>query len=206
MHLQKQLLYSILRDDIRLWSVEAGREEIKARLGNQKVLLMLDGVDKVAHVHALAKDTSWFGPGSRIIITTRDRELLNSCGVDIVHQVKCLDEKDALQMFKHIAFGGGTPPDGFEKISIRATRLAHGLPYALQAYALFLRGSANTPKEWEEALGALESSLDQNIGLDCFFAFVFGFALTSKKNLCRLNIPLALGFCVYALQNFLTKK
>ncbi|KAG7586004.1 P-loop containing nucleoside triphosphate hydrolase [Arabidopsis thaliana x Arabidopsis arenosa] len=167
---------------------------------------MLDGVDKVAHVHALAKDISWFGPGSRIIITTRDRELLNSCGVETVHQVKCLDEKDALQMFKQIAFGGGTPPDGFEKISIRATRLAHGLPYALQAYALFLRGSANTPKEWEEALGALESSLDQNIGFDCFFAFVFGFAFTSKKNLCRLNIPLALGFCVYALQNFLTKK
>ncbi|VVA91669.1 unnamed protein product [Arabis nemorensis] len=164
-HLQKELLSSILCDDIRLWSVEAGCQEIKKRLGHQKVFLVLDGVDKVAQVHALAKEKNWFGPGSRIIITTRDMGLLNTCGVETVYEVKCLDDKDASQMFKQIAFEGGRlpPPDGFEQLSIRASRLAHGLPSAIQAYALFLRGRTMTPQEWEEALGALESSLDENI-------------------------------------------
>lgn len=162
-HLQKELLCSILCDDIRLWSVEAGCQEIKKRLGNQKVFLVLDGVDKVAQVHALAKERNWFGPGSRIIMTTRDMGLLNTCGIEIIYEVKCLDDKDALQMFKQIAFEGGRPPDGFEQLSIRASRLAHGLPSAIQAYALFLCGRTARPEEWEEALAALENSLDENI-------------------------------------------
>ncbi|XP_010498130.1 PREDICTED: disease resistance protein RPP4-like [Camelina sativa] len=163
-HLQKELLCNILCDDIRLWSVEAGCQEIKKRLGNQRVFLVLDGVDKVGQVHALAKEKNWFGPGSRIIITTRDMGLLNTCGVEIVYEVKCLDDKDSLEMFKQIAFEGGSPPsDGFDKLSIRASRLAHGLPSAIQAHALFLRGRKATPEEWEESLGALESSLDENI-------------------------------------------
>ncbi|KAG7597385.1 Leucine-rich repeat 3 [Arabidopsis suecica] len=162
-HLQKEMLCNILCDEIRLWSVEAGCQEIKKRLGNQRVFLVLDGVDKVSQVHALAKDKNWFGPGSRIIITTRDMGLLNTCGVEIVYEVKCMDDKDALHMFKQIAFEGGLPPDSFEQLSIRASRLAHGLPSAIQAYALFLRGRTATPDAWEEALSALESSLDENI-------------------------------------------
>lgn len=123
---------------------------------------MLDGVDKVAQVHALAKEKNWFGPGSRIIITTRDMGLLNTCGVENVYEVNCLNDKDALKMFKQIAFEGPPPCDGFEQLSIRATRLSHGLPSAIQAHALFLRGRTAAPEVWEEALTALESSLDEN--------------------------------------------
>ncbi|CAA7056605.1 unnamed protein product [Microthlaspi erraticum] len=164
-HLQKEMLCNILCDDIRLWSVEAGRQEIKKRLGHQKVFLVLDGVDKVAQVHALAKERNWFGPGSRIIITTRDMGLLNTCGVETVYEVNCMDDKDALHMFKQIAFEGrGLPTShGFEQILVRASKLAHGLPSAIQAYAFFLRGRTAAPEEWEDAIGALESSLDENI-------------------------------------------
>ncbi|CAH8277612.1 unnamed protein product [Arabidopsis lyrata] len=164
LHLQNKLLYNTLGDDIRPWSVEAGREVIASRLGNHKVLLVLDGVDKLAQIHALAKETGWFGRQSRIIITTRDKGLLNSCGVKTIYDVKCLDDKDSLQMFKQIAFKGGSPPSvDFEQLSIRAARLAHGLPSALQAYALFLRRRANSPEEWEEAVCGLESTPDDNI-------------------------------------------
>nr|VDD11658.1 unnamed protein product [Brassica oleracea] len=164
-NLQKKLLvYNTLGDDISLWSVEAGREEIKARLGNHKVLLVLDGVDKIEQVHALAKETSWFGPRSRIIITTRDRGLLRSCGVKTIYEVKCLDDKGSMQMFKQIAFEGRSPPcDDFEQLSLRAVRLAHGLPSAIKAYALFLRARDNSLEEWEEAVCGLESATDENI-------------------------------------------
>ncbi|XP_010476918.1 PREDICTED: TMV resistance protein N-like [Camelina sativa] len=164
MHLQKLVLCSILQDDIGVRSVEAGYRQIKATLGHRTVLLVLDGVDKVEQVHALAKDTKWFGPGSRIIITTRDMGLLNTCEVKTVYKAMCLDAKDSLQMFNHIAFGEGLPPpDGFEQLSVRASRLAHGLPSALQTYALFLRGRNATPEQWEKALSELESSLNENI-------------------------------------------
>ncbi|CAN6901407.1 unnamed protein product [Brassica oleracea] len=71
--------------------------------------------------------------GSRIIITTRDMGLLNTCGVENLYEVKCLNDKDALKMFKQIAFQRG-----------EETRTA-------------------APEVWEEALTALESSLDDKI-------------------------------------------
>ncbi|XP_019086831.1 PREDICTED: TMV resistance protein N-like [Camelina sativa] len=164
LHLQNKLLYNTLDDDITPWSVEAGREVIAARLGNHKVLLVLDGVDNLVQIHALAKETRWFGHGSRIIITTRDRGLLNSCGVKAIYEVKCLDDMDSLQMFKQIAFEGGSPSSvEFDHLSIRAARLAHGLPSAIQAYAFFLRGRANSPEELEEAVCGLECTPDENI-------------------------------------------
>lgn len=163
-HLQKELLYSTIGENIRPWSVEAGRVEIKARLERKNVLLVLDGVDKVAQINALAKETRWFGRGSRIIITTRDRGLLNSCGVKHIYAVKCLDDKDSLLMFKQVAFEGDSPPFvDFEQLSIRAAQLAHGLPSALQAYAIFLRGRANSREEWEEAVCGFESIPDEDI-------------------------------------------
>ncbi|CAH8300527.1 unnamed protein product [Eruca vesicaria subsp. sativa] len=164
-HLQKELLYSTLQEEISLWSVEAGGEEIRSRLIHKSVLLVLDGVDKIDQVHALAKETAWFGPRSIIIITTRDRGLLRSCGVETIYEVKCLDDEASLKMFKQIAFKGGSPPpcDDFEQLSVRAAGLAHGLPSALRAYALFLRGRDNSPGEWEEAICGLESNPDEKV-------------------------------------------
>uniref|UniRef100_A0A1J3F844 Putative disease resistance protein n=1 Tax=Noccaea caerulescens TaxID=107243 RepID=A0A1J3F844_NOCCA len=162
-HLQAKLLYSTLGEKICLWSVEAGHKEIKDRLGYKSVLLVLDGVDTVDQVHALAKETRWFGPRSRIIITTRDRGLLKSCGVKTIYEVKCLDDEDSLKMFKQIAFETGSPPpDDFEQLSIRASRLGHGLPSAIQANAFFLRGRDNSLEEWEEAVCGLESAPDED--------------------------------------------
>ncbi|KAL0700659.1 hypothetical protein Bca4012_056781 [Brassica carinata] len=162
-YLQERFLFSITGQHIDSKRVIVGREEIKARLKHKKVLVVLDGVDKAEQLHALAKETSWFGGGSRIIITTQDRGLLTSCGVNHVHEVKCLDDKDALQVFKKSVLGGKRPPfDDFEQLFIRASRLAHGLPSALLAYASHL--SENTTKEtWEDELSLLETSPHENV-------------------------------------------
>ncbi|EEF40574.1 conserved hypothetical protein [Ricinus communis] len=41
------------------------------RLCHKRVLLVLDDVDDWKQLEALAREPSWFGPGSRIIMTTR---------------------------------------------------------------------------------------------------------------------------------------
>ncbi|VVA95098.1 unnamed protein product [Arabis nemorensis] len=163
-YLQERFLCSILRGQhFSFRSDEEGSLEIQARLRHQKVFVVLDGVDEAKQMHALAKETSWFGPGSRIIITTRDWGLLNSCGVNIVHEVKCLDDKDSLQVFEKLAFGGRPPPsDGFEQLYIRASRLAHGLPSALVAYASYLSEN-KTINMWEAELRKLERRSHKNV-------------------------------------------
>ena len=144
-------------------SVELGHQEIKARFGNRKVFVVLDNVDEIKQVHALAKDSGWFGPGSRIIITTRDKGLLSACGVKTVYEVKCLDIDASLNIFNQLAFEGGFPPsDVYEKLSIRASWLAQGLPAAIEAYGLFFRRLTSV-KEWDDALCRFIRAPDKNV-------------------------------------------
>ncbi|KAG5064063.1 hypothetical protein JHK85_005246 [Glycine max] len=55
---------------IKLASVQQGIPMIKHRLQQKKVLLILDDVDKHQQLHDIVGRPDWFGPGSRIIITT----------------------------------------------------------------------------------------------------------------------------------------
>uniref|UniRef100_A0A1J3IXV6 ADP-ribosyl cyclase/cyclic ADP-ribose hydrolase n=3 Tax=Noccaea caerulescens TaxID=107243 RepID=A0A1J3IXV6_NOCCA len=143
--------------------VELGPREIKARFGNRKVFVVLDNVDDMKQVRALANESSWFGPGSRIIITTRDKGLLNSCGVITVYEVKCLDIDAALKIFNQLAFKGGFPPDEiYEKLSIRAAWLAQGLPAAIEAYGLYFRGMTSL-KDWDDALCRFMRTPNRNV-------------------------------------------
>ncbi|KAF8013315.1 hypothetical protein BT93_I1227 [Corymbia citriodora subsp. variegata] len=76
--LQNQLISDVLK---KKWSkinnVEEGIKVIKERLCGKKVLLLLDDVDQMTHWDALIGKPTWFGLGSRIIITSRNRDIVN---------------------------------------------------------------------------------------------------------------------------------
>lgn len=161
LYLQHKLLSNIFREEnMKLESVEHGRQQLEFRLRHVRVLLVLDDVDDAKQVSALAKDIRWFGPGSRIIVTTRDKRLLNSCGV---YDVNYLDDDVALQLFERIAFQGDQPPsssDYYKDLLCRVSRLARGLPLALQAFGFYLQKSPL--KEWNAALASFEFEYAHN--------------------------------------------
>lgn len=73
---------TLARDDsIKVGNPYSGVNVIVRRLGSKKVLLVVDGVDELDQLRQLAGDEEWFGPGSRIIVTTQDRDLLQAHGV-----------------------------------------------------------------------------------------------------------------------------
>ncbi|XLR21309.1 hypothetical protein HN51_068074 [Arachis hypogaea] len=83
--LQKTLL-SEMKEKVKnkIGSTFSGSFEIKRRLGKKGVLLILDDVDNIQQLKSLAGEIDWFGPGSRIIITTRYEDVLDEhAGVDI---------------------------------------------------------------------------------------------------------------------------
>ncbi|XP_015962460.1 disease resistance protein RPP13 [Arachis duranensis] len=83
--LQKTLL-SEMKEKVKnkIGSTFRGSSEIKQRLGKKGVLLILDDVDNIQQLKSLAGEIDWFGPGSRIIITTRYEDVLDEhAGVDI---------------------------------------------------------------------------------------------------------------------------
>ncbi|KAL5173147.1 Alcohol dehydrogenase-like 6 [Glycine soja] len=102
---QSILLWEILREkETNLASVEQGASIIQHRLQRKKVLLILDDVDKHEQLQAIVGRPCWFGPGSRLIITTQDKQLLASYGVKSTYEVKLLNENNALQLLTWKSF------------------------------------------------------------------------------------------------------
>ncbi|XP_062009978.1 uncharacterized protein LOC133726443 [Rosa rugosa] len=84
-----------------------GTELIKDVAGRKRVLVVLDDVNKLDQLNALARSREWFGSGSRIVITTRDPQLLSVLEVDNVYGTQGIDViktqfQQNLQMIKDL--------------------------------------------------------------------------------------------------------
>lgn len=153
--LQEALLYDTVGDmNIKLGNVYKGIPIIKKRLCCKKVLLILDDVDRLEQLQALAGGHDWFGFGSVIIITTRDKHLLAAHQVDKTYEVKKLNHEEAFELFTWNAFKRKAPDEGYMEISNNVVLYAEGLPLALKVMGSNLYGK--TVEEWKSALAKYE--------------------------------------------------
>ena len=74
-----------------------------------KVLIVIDDVNHQQQLEVLAGNHDWFGSGSRIIITTKDKSLLTMRKVDAIYKVKELAIDKALMLFCQHAFEHESP-------------------------------------------------------------------------------------------------
>ncbi|CAJ1952313.1 unnamed protein product [Sphenostylis stenocarpa] len=150
-HLQSILLSEILGEkDINLASVQRGISVIQQRLQRKKVLLILDDVDKRKQLQALVGRSDWFGSGSRVIITTRDWQLLKSHEVKRTYEVEEMNKNDALQLLIWNAFKGEKVDPSYQHVLKRVVTYASGLPLALEVIGSNLVGKSL--EEWESAI------------------------------------------------------
>ncbi|XP_056163296.1 disease resistance protein RPV1-like [Syzygium oleosum] len=153
---QETLLFELLGDsNIKLGNADRGISLISSRLCYKKVLIVIDDIDHLYQLRKLAGDKSWFGSGSRIIITTRDKHLLEAHGVEHFHEVKKLNCIDSYKLFCWNAFKSPNPPKEFEDLTCRLLDYAKGLPLALIVLGSFLCG--RNVREWESAIARLQS-------------------------------------------------
>ncbi|XP_009113973.2 disease resistance protein TAO1 isoform X1 [Brassica rapa] len=131
------------------------------RLKDKKVLVVLDGVDRSVQLDAIAKEAWWFGPGSRIIITTQDHKLFRAHGINHIYKVDFPTNDEALQIFCTYSFGQKFPKDGFEELAREVTKLAGELPLGLRVMGSYFRGMSK--QEWINSLPRLKTSLDSDI-------------------------------------------
>ncbi|XP_010528908.1 PREDICTED: putative disease resistance protein At4g11170 [Tarenaya hassleriana] len=158
LNFQRKLLSQILdQENVRVDHLGAVRE----RLENQNALIVLDDVDDIEQLSTLANHARWFGSGSRIIVTTRDRRLLRKHGITRMYEVEFPSRDEALQIFCRYAFGKNSPPSGFRNLAAEVVSLAGHLPLGLKVLGSFSRGMDES--EWMQTIPILRTRLDGEI-------------------------------------------
>ncbi|KAM0004887.1 putative TIR domain, P-loop containing nucleoside triphosphate hydrolase [Helianthus debilis subsp. tardiflorus] len=153
--LQRQILLDLINgqgNSVR--SVHDGTNMLKTKMRGRKVLLVLDDVDHQEQLESLAGDLNWFKFGSRVIITTRDEQMLIAHRVKWIHDVNLLSDNEAIALFCKHAFGKDLPVQEYEKESLQVVKYAAGLPLTNKVLGSFLCGKDK--HEWIDALARLK--------------------------------------------------
>ena len=149
-YLKDQLLSRVLRDK----NIDVTITSLKARLHSKKVLIVLDNVNHQSILKNLAGESNWFGSQSRIITTTRDKQLLTMHGVKDIHEVQKLQDNKAIELFNHYAFRNEPPSSDVMELIHHVIAYAQGLPLALEVLGSSFCNKSKD--EWVCALNKLK--------------------------------------------------
>ncbi|KAK2642940.1 hypothetical protein Ddye_024703 [Dipteronia dyeriana] len=127
---------------------------IKHRLQKKKVLIVLDEVNNLKQLEILTGGIDKLGQGSRVIITTRDRQLLCTYGVEFIYEVELFKYHQALQLFCKYAFKQDYPPEDFMMFTDKVVNYANGNPLVLKVVGSSLYRKSK--KDWKSALHKLD--------------------------------------------------
>lgn len=160
-HLQKLLLSFLLESEANIQSDRMGISIIRDRLRHRKVLIILDDVDDFKQLEALAGKGDLGGPGSRVIVTTRDKQMLKKFENVYICEVDKLTTEEALKLFRNKAFKNNCNADEYRYESREVVKYADGLPLALEVLGSFLHG--RTQEEWSDTLARLKEYPEKGI-------------------------------------------
>ncbi|XP_012571759.1 disease resistance protein RPV1-like [Cicer arietinum] len=181
------------------------------RLACEKSFIVLDDVATLEQAENLNIDNQCLGQGSRVIITTRDKQICSQFDECEIYEVKELDHDESLQLFCLKAFGEKRPKVGYEYLSKRAIGYCRGNPLALKVLGAHFR--TKSKEAWESELEKLKKipngrihemlklsfdDLDrtqQDIFLDiaCFFSLIG--ELYGDRETCRDHLVCLLDAC-----------
>ncbi|KAM4092040.1 hypothetical protein ACB094_06G006500 [Castanea mollissima] len=150
--LQEMLLSKISQGTyVKVDSVPKGIIMIKERLCHTRLLLILDNVADSEVMVNLLGECNWFALGSRVIITTRDKQVLNNFGKDHpIYELKELNQSESRELFNLHAFQKIEPEKDYSEITEQIIHYANGLPLALKIIGSDLCGKSIC--EWKSAL------------------------------------------------------
>ncbi|KAK6160085.1 hypothetical protein DH2020_003466 [Rehmannia glutinosa] len=132
--LQGKLIASLnLSSQETISDTRKGIVYIKQITHTEPVLLVLDDVDNSNQLHVLAGGRDWFHDGSRIIITSRDKEVFPN-DMNEIYEIKELTFPESIKLFSYHAFGREQPTKTFMKITEDIVSLTGGLPLALEVF------------------------------------------------------------------------
>ncbi|CAM6047282.1 unnamed protein product [Sphagnum compactum] len=163
--LQKQLASDLLREDVRSTD---GFNKCFNRVMDRKVLIVIDDVDKKGQFDELIPDINKLGPGSRVIITSRDSNVVNNIMKNgnckyLRHEMALLSTTDSRHLFNWHAFRSADAIDGFQELAKKVADACCRLPLALEVIGRFLfdkREEFDLKSTWPQTIKTLSKEKD----------------------------------------------
>ncbi|GLJ18883.1 hypothetical protein SUGI_0337410 [Cryptomeria japonica] len=149
--------------DVRNMSHKQFREQIIREVSaSQRALVVLDNIDDTKQMELLMRG-NWGGRGSRMIVTTRDKHVLNLAQIEVVYKMEGLEFEEALRLFSWHAFLRPEPDKMYRKESERIVEACCGLPLAIEAAGDLLHDKKESLEYWREALNTPQSICHRKI-------------------------------------------
>jgi hypothetical protein len=163
--LQKQLAHDLFREDVRS---EEKFNKCFNRGMDRKVLIVIDDVDKKGHFDQLILDINKLRLGSRVIITSRDSNVVNNimkkgnCKY-FRHEMALLSTTDSRHLFNWHAFHSADAIHDFQELAKNVADACCGLPLALEVTGCFLfdkRDQHHLEATWPQTIRTLSKDSD----------------------------------------------
>ncbi|KAG0576081.1 hypothetical protein KC19_5G054000 [Ceratodon purpureus] len=162
--LQQQLLWDLMR--VPHGSPQSYSHWFQKLSKEGQVLIVLDGIQDKFLFENLILNTSSLAPGSCIIVTSRDHQLLKlttrECSF-YLHEVTLLVCEESQKLFNWYAFGDEEAPKNFTPLASDVSKACGGLPLALKVVGSNLFGKISKEDQesiWAEAVEALKGDVD----------------------------------------------
>jgi len=163
--LQKQLGHDLFKRDVK--SMKEFNECFD-QIRDCKVLILIDDVDKNDQFDKLIPDINKLGPGSRVIITSRESNVVNNIMKNgnceyLRHDMTLLNTTDSRHLFNWHAFHSVDAIDGFQELAEKVADACCGLPLALEVTGCFLfdkREKCALESIWPQTIKALSERKD----------------------------------------------
>ncbi|XP_013617655.1 PREDICTED: uncharacterized protein LOC106324190 [Brassica oleracea var. oleracea] len=170
-HFSEEDFQEILMETFDLNNQDAGPCHRRKRL-----LLVLDGLQNAQDAESFLRGFNRFGPGSLLIITSSEREVLEKCHLNEIYELKGLNDEDALKLFIRCAFGKDVIDEELRKLSVSEIERCDGNPSTIRSHAAKMKSRMETI-DMESALARF-----WHISSLCFQETMNTFSITPKQS------------------------
>ncbi|KAJ0713863.1 putative virus X resistance protein-like, coiled-coil [Helianthus annuus] len=155
--ISKTIFQDVSKENKEFENLNQLQVALTEQLKDKRFLLVLDDVwtENYDHWEKLVRPLNSGAPGSRVIMTTRKKELLERLGFGHLDLLESLSSEDALSLFALHALGVDTfdPYPNLREKGEAIVKKCGTLPLALKAIGRLLR-TKTTPEKWDDVLSS----------------------------------------------------
>ncbi|KAF5202433.1 Disease resistance protein rpp13 [Thalictrum thalictroides] len=151
------------------------KEQLLEKLENKRYLLIIDDIWNVEAWKAIYKAFPDNEKGSRVVLTTRNKEVaVNADPLSRNHvELRLLNEDESWELFGKKVFSGRSCPLELVKLGKEIVNKCGGLPLGIVVIGGLLMGKERTPSAWSKVLDSATWQLSQHSN-QCMWKSTFG--------------------------------